>query len=850
MILFLLILVSAPDALSPKEEALKIVPPSALQTAAAIYPAGHSEHAKVIVQVTVDVDGDVTDVAVQDTAGADFDAAASLAVHKWKFTPATRGGVAISSRIKIPFVFEPPAQPSAAPPNPAGPPSAAPPSAAPASASAPTQQPSSAPVILAEPTSEPSKEEHPDEVSVRGAQRKVNRGGSDFEIQVGQLAVIASQKASDILQLAPGIFIANEGGSGHADQVFLRGFDAEQGQAIEFTVNGVPINEVDNTDGHGYADTHFIIPELVKSLRVIEGPFDPHQGDFAEAGSADYELGVVDRRLELSAQYGSFNSMRGLILWAPQGEREGTFAAVQAYKTDGFGRDRAGTNASMMAQYEGDLGARGLWRVLATAYGTHYQSAGVVRGDDIARIGYYGSEDPNQGGDAQRYTLSASLENPMGPGVATQQIFLTWRTLHIDEDFTGFLLDNQTRSQSYHPQRGDTIEQDYSAFTAGARGSYKLTGEVLKHPQSIEIGYYARYDHTTPQIDRLRYGTQIPYAVDEDMTTDVMNVAFYLDADLHPTRWLTLRGGVRQEYFDYNVVNQCATEGEFVQNAPLNQNCPTLDSTGVRLPSQHVTATALATEPKVTVLAQVAKPVTLTASFGQGAQSLDAAFLTQDQRAPFATVLAGEAGGLLHQRFAIFDLSARAVGYYTHVDHDLIFNPLSGRLAQATGTTRAGALLSGRLTGRWFDELISATYAHASYDSDGTLVPYVPSIIARSDTAVFGPLGHWRWREHAFIGSAGFAINFIGPRALPFSQTAASTLELDASVSLRWSYFKLGLLAENLTDAKYPLTEYFYASNFNSRPVPTLVPTEHFTAAPPFSLLATLSILFDAETAR
>jgi hypothetical protein len=689
-------------------------------------------------------------------------------------------------------------------------------------------------------------------VSVRGAQRKLSRGGSDFEIQIGQLSIIANQKPSDILQLAPGIFIANEGGSGHADQVFLRGFDAEQGQAIEFTVNGVPINEVDNTDGHGYADTHFIIPELVKNLRVIEGPFDPHQGDFAEAGSADYELGVTDRRLELSATYGSFNSMRALALWAPKEEREGTFAAAQAYKSDGFGSDRASTNASAMAQYEGELGARGLWRVLATAYGTHYQSAGVVRADDVAsgRVSYYGAEDPNQGGDAQRYTLSLSLENPLGAGTIAQQVFLTWRTMRIEENFTGFLLDNQTRSQTYHPQRGDEIEQDYSAFTAGGRGSYKLTGEWWKRQQSIEVGYYARYDHTTPEIQRLRYGTQTPYSIDEDLITDIFNFGLYVDADFHPWRWLTLRGGVRQEYFDYNVVNQCATEGEFVQNAPLNVNCAPVDNAGTRLPSQRATATALATEPKVTALAQLAKPLTLTASFGQGTQSLDAVYITQDQRAPFATILAGESGLIFHQRFAAFDLSARGVGYYTHVDHDLIFNPLLGRLTQATGTTRAGGLVSARATSRWFDELISATYAHAAYDADGTLVPYVPSWIARSDTAVFGPLGHLRWHEHPFIGTAGLAINFVGPRALPFSQTAASTIELDASVSVRWSYFKLGVLAQNLTNAKYPLTEYFYASNFGSRPAPTLTPTQHFTAAPPLSVLATLSILFDAETAR
>jgi len=30
--------------------------------------------------------------------------------------------------------------------------------------------------------------------------------------------------------------------------------------------------------------------EFGQSLRVVEGPYDPRQGNFAVAGSADYEL--------------------------------------------------------------------------------------------------------------------------------------------------------------------------------------------------------------------------------------------------------------------------------------------------------------------------------------------------------------------------------------------------------------------------------------------------------------------------------------------------------------------------------------------------------------------------------
>ena len=53
------------------------------------------------------------------------------------------------------------------------------------------------------------------------------------------------------------------------------------------------------------------------------------------------------------------------------------------------------------------------------------------------------------------------------------------------------------------------IDQDYSALTAGARGA---TGglALLGRPQALEVGYYARYDHTTPMIQRLAMGRKFP----------------------------------------------------------------------------------------------------------------------------------------------------------------------------------------------------------------------------------------------------------------------------------------------------------------------------------------------------
>ena len=873
---------------SPAARAEELTPPQPLETPPAIAPEGLQQAAEVLLLVTIGIDGRAHGVDVAQSAGPALDGAAIAAVVRWTFRPALRDGQPFEARVRIPFRFAPAGEPAdAGPPGDAGQSIPATTAAAPplsqdggagesigppinssgatleeaaAQDAGPRQESIGAPTIAGQdPASASSTVDATSgtadagpvlEVSVRGTQRKVEHGASDFVIDVGQLAIVPHKKAEDLLQLAPGIFLANEGGEGHAEQVFLRGFDAAEGQSIEFTVNGVPINEVDNPDSHGYADTHFIIPELVKDLQVTEGPFDPRQGDFAVAGSAAYELGVRERGLRFSAAEGSFATQRLLALWAPPGEREGTFAAAQFSKSDGFGTNRASESASAMAGYEGELGQRGLYRLLLTTYTTHYSSAGVVRLDDVeaGRIGFYGSEDPSQGGDAVRHTLSFQLESPVGDSVASFQTFLTWRTLRIVEDFTGFLLDNQEYGQSPHDQRGDAVEKTYSALTAGGRASDRLRFKLFDREQSIEAGLYTRYDHTDPMIQRLRFGTQIPYLIDQDLETDIANIAAYVDADIRPLSFLTLRGGVREEFYSYDVLDLCATAGNYAPTEPLNELCPAYDKVaGGRSPTQRTTASGETLSPKATALVALPANLTLAASYGVGARSLDPTSIEQNENAPFVTLHAAEVGLTTKGRSAGFDWSARAVAFETKESADQVFDPDLGRLAPSSATTRQGALVAGRATSRWLDESISFTAVHPTFDDDGTLVPYTPLAIGRSDTALFGWLPLEAIYGHRLRGELGVGLGYVGKRSLPFSQFSSPTLQLDSSASVRWGAFKFGVSVTNLTNQEFPLSEFFYASDFHSRLYPTLAPTEHITAAPPRTFLFTLELDLQRE---
>jgi TonB dependent receptor len=239
--------------------------------------------------------------------------------------------------------------------------------------------------------------------------------------------------------------------------------------------------------------------------------------------------------------------------------------------------------------------------------------------------------------------------------------------------------------------------------------------------------------------------------------------------------------------------------------------------------------------------------VNLTASYGLGAQSLDPTTIEQNENAPFVKLTAYEAGLLVQGRLGAFDWSARAVGYETKVTNDLVFNPDLGRLAPSSATTRKGLVGALRATSRLLDEAASVTTVHATNDTDGTLVPYVPLVTARSDTALNGVLPWLRPWGRPLHGELGLGVSLVGTRPLPLGQSAAPSLQIDASAALRYGPVKLGVTATNLLNRQFALWESFYASDFHSRSYPTLAPTEHFTAAPPRIVLFTLTVALDRE---
>src|SRR5258707_1162111 len=125
------------------------------------------------------------------------------------------------------------------------------------------------------------------------------------------------RSAQDLLRLVPGLFIAQHQGGGKAEQMFLRGFDADHGTDVNVSVDGIPVNMVTHAHGQGYADLHFLIPETVNSYDFGKGPYYTDKGDFNTAGYVAYNTKTVPDqdmvRVELGHGFGIVSHVAGSI---------------------------------------------------------------------------------------------------------------------------------------------------------------------------------------------------------------------------------------------------------------------------------------------------------------------------------------------------------------------------------------------------------------------------------------------------------------------------------------------------------------------------------------------------------
>jgi hypothetical protein len=94
-------------------------------------------------------------------------------------------------------------------------------------------------------------------------------------------------------------------------------------------------------------------------------------------------------------------------------------------------------------------------------------------------------------------------------------------------------------------------------------------------------------------------------------------------------------------------------------------------------------------------------------------------------------------------------------------------------------------------------------------------------------------------------GHAGVGPTYIAGRHITDDLVSRPVLVVNASAGLRYGWVGLDVDAFNIFAQRYPDDEVVFESNWSptSTPAPRSL-ARHFSAAPPFSILATLSLHF------
>jgi hypothetical protein len=668
----------------------------------------------------------------------------------------------------------------------------------------------------------PPSEAPPREITVRGTPPA--RSASQVVRGRDVIDLAPHATASDLMALVPGVFVTQHSGEGKAHQIFLRGFDAQHGQDIEITAGGIPVNEVSNVHGQGYADLHFLMPEIVRELEATPGTFDPRQGDFAVAGSIRMRLGYAEPGVTAKGTVGSFATRRLFLAFHPADKSPETFAAFEAYQTDGFGPNRAARRGSFVGQWVHDLGGGFSVRALASTYAGRFDSAGVLRLDDIesGRVDRYGTYDPKQGGYSARSQLLAELYQGGEKSRFSLAPFVVLRSLELRQNFTGYLEDSQRGGATQ--VTSDNTQQINEDLMIGANASYRHTVRLFSPRDAIEVGFFGRTDFIDQSQRRLSEVNDLPTETLVDAKVRATDVAGYLDGSLRLLPGLILRGGVRVDALSYATTDNA--------------------SAGASGPSAQRSAQGAHLGKKATLDYTIVPGVRALLSYGEGFRSPQARSLSNGERTPFVDVTSYEAG----VRFADeMRVQGSVAAFYTTLSRDLAFDQATARNELTPGTRRVGATaeITAR-AGNWFTASWNVTYTRATFTgsdakyAEGDLLPYVPQIVMRGDVGVKHRLGRIAGRD--LDGRLGFATQALARRPLPYSEFGHEVFLVSASAGVRLKEIEFGVEAYNLLDAGWYDGEFVYPSNWDRNAAPSLVPARHVSVGAPRSVLASLTL--------
>jgi outer membrane receptor protein involved in Fe transport len=649
-----------------------------------------------------------------------------------------------------------------------------------------------------------------------------------------QLRPIATPE--DILRVVPGLVIAQHQGGGKADQLFLRGFDADHGTDVALAVDGIPVNLPSHAHGQGYADLNFLIPETVDRVDVTKGPYFVETGDFATAGAVNLRTRRSFEESSVQGSYGSFDTWRALGIASLRTESPTWFAAEVAGTQGPFlvGEDLIRYN--LMARSSFQVGASTRLTLLGSAYGSQWRASGQIPQrlvdlpeSDPAHLDRFGSIDPTEGGQTQRQMIALTLDSrPSDTDQLSLTAYVVRYRLSLFNDFTF-----QLRDQANF----DEIEQDDARVYGGLNALYRKRLDLGDVRSVVTLGAQARLDSISNSLWHVKQRVRLPAcapvgqvplnpcASDDIVQSDL---AAFAQEDLRFGRYLRVLFGVRADLFEWNVTN-----------TDPNPNPDPLPSGGTAAVQKAIV------NPKLQVVVSPLDSWDLYLDGGGGFHSNDARAIVADGG---SGALPRAWGAEVGSRLSLLDhrLDLGAALWFIHLQSELVFVADDGTFEAAGPTDRYGVDLEARfriLPWMWADA--DLTLAHAAFTQNPeneSAVALAPTFTGQAGLSVLHPSG--------FRGRLGG--RWVGGRPAtqdPNGLRAQGYFIVDATLAYRWRFLELGLIVQNLLNSEWREAQFANQSYVVGRdpPVPpnAYPPTDiHFTPGNPFGVRGTVTVFF------
>ncbi|WP_315834007.1 TonB-dependent receptor [Bradyrhizobium prioriisuperbiae] len=367
---------------------------------------------------------------------------------------------------------------------------------------------------------------------------------SEITVSGETLNARPATRPGEVLEAVPGLIVTQHSGEGKANQYFLRGYNLDHGTDLAIYVDDVPVNMRTHGHGQGYADLNWLMPETVNSLDVAKGPYFADEGDFASVGHL--HIGLIDRTEKSMAQVtvGSFGYRRlfgmgstklgegNLLIAGEVGTYDGPWANPDdVRKLNGLVRYTQGT-------------ALDGFSITGMAYSNKWNSTDQVpqRAITSGELDRFGAVDPSDGGNTDRFALSARIAGTDDAGSWKANAFAVKSSLNLYNNFTYFLAD---------PVFGDQFHQHDDRIVAGVNASRSFNGSFAGRPMETTFGIQTRYDDISLALTNTYQRTFLAN-VRSDKVREA-SVGVYAENTLRWTDWLRTTLGWRGDYYDARV---------------------------------------------------------------------------------------------------------------------------------------------------------------------------------------------------------------------------------------------------------------------------------------------------------